>query len=191
MLVDTICPLCDHPGSVEDPYKELQRIVLRSYGLSEYQKIVQWLDHPGLGVNKPSVLLDQLNTLQPPSIVEVQKVLFLRKMPTYIRDMINLKNYHHRPMQSDLGEQKPGPGRHRQCRNNPVAALPGLRQSPQLIAILRQVANTRSSPGRLRRQLLFLPLQIPHLHCRRLLRVHLLTPPPRYRTYVRHRYVYP
>jgi hypothetical protein len=49
------------------------------------------LDHPGLGTNKPSFLRDQLNTLQPSSMEEIQKVLFLRKMPAYIRDMVNLQ----------------------------------------------------------------------------------------------------
>ncbi len=100
-LVDTIIPLWDDPGSVEDPWKELQRIVLCSYSLSEHQKIIKWLDHPGLGADKSSVLMDQLTALQPSSIVEVQKILFLRKMPTYIRDMINLKDFQNLPALKD------------------------------------------------------------------------------------------
>ncbi len=74
---------------------------MRSSSLSKHQKIVEWLDHPGLGVNKPSILMDQLNTLQPSSIVEVQKILFLRKMPAYIRDMINLKDFQDLPALTD------------------------------------------------------------------------------------------
>ncbi len=40
-LVDTIGPFCDHPSIVDGLYVELQRIVLRSYGLSEHH-IVKW-----------------------------------------------------------------------------------------------------------------------------------------------------
>jgi hypothetical protein len=55
--------------------------------------MVKWLDHPGIGSNKPSVLWDQLNTLQPATVKEIQTVLFLRKMPRYIRDMINPRQF--------------------------------------------------------------------------------------------------
>jgi hypothetical protein len=51
------------------------------------------LDHPGLGANKPSVLMDKLNTLKPTSVDEIQKVLFLRKMPAHIRDIVNLRDF--------------------------------------------------------------------------------------------------
>jgi hypothetical protein len=40
-LVDTIGPLCDDPSTAEDPYAELQRIVLRPYGLSDRQRTVK------------------------------------------------------------------------------------------------------------------------------------------------------
>jgi hypothetical protein len=87
-----IGPLCKNLSAVDDPYAELQRKVLLSYGLSDYQRTVKWLDHPDLVVgsnNRPSVLWDQLDALQPDSIEEVQKVLFLRKLPAYIRDRVN------------------------------------------------------------------------------------------------------
>jgi hypothetical protein len=61
MLVDTIVPLCDNPNAVANPYAEFQNTVLHSYGLSAHQRTVKWLDHHGLGSNKPSVLMDQLN----------------------------------------------------------------------------------------------------------------------------------
>jgi hypothetical protein len=126
-LVDTIVPFWDNPGSVEDTCKELQRIVLRSYSLSEHQKIVKWLDHPCLGANKPSVLMDQLNTLQPSFIVEVQKILFLCKMPAYIRDMINLRDFQDLPALTDqcLEILESRSGRRRRRRGDSMAALPG------------------------------------------------------------------
>ncbi len=117
-LVDTIGPLCDDPGSVEDLYKKLQRIVLHSYDLSEHQKIVKWLDHPGLGANKQSVIMDRLNTLQLSSIVEVQKILFLRKMPAYIRNMINLKDFQDLPSLTDRCNKI------WECRSQDLAAEP-------------------------------------------------------------------
>jgi hypothetical protein len=49
----------------------------------------KWLDHPGLGNNRPSVLWDQLNALQQATVKEIQTVLFLHKLPRYIRDLIN------------------------------------------------------------------------------------------------------
>ncbi len=96
MLVDTIGPLWDDPGSVEDPYirtRNFSALFCTSTASANMQKIVKWLDHPGQSANKPSVLMDQLNALQPSSIVEVQKIMFLRKMPAYIRNMINLKDF--------------------------------------------------------------------------------------------------
>jgi hypothetical protein len=89
-LINVVGQLCDNPTTVADPYAELQAILLRSYSLSADQKTARRLDHPGLGANKPSVLMDQLTALRPDSLDGVQKVIFFRKMPTYIRDAVNL-----------------------------------------------------------------------------------------------------
>jgi hypothetical protein len=48
-LVNTIGPHSDDPSDSADPDAELQHIVLRSYGLSNHQRMVKWLEHPGLG----------------------------------------------------------------------------------------------------------------------------------------------
>ncbi len=68
--------------------------MLRSYGLSDHQRTVKWLDHPGLGANQPSVLMGKLNALKLTSVDEIQKVLFLRKMPAHaivdLRDIPDL-----------------------------------------------------------------------------------------------------
>ncbi len=37
--------------------------------------------------------MDQLNALKPTSVEEIQKVLFLRKMPTHIRDIVNPRDF--------------------------------------------------------------------------------------------------
>jgi hypothetical protein len=67
----TIGPLCDILTRSLPPYAELQYTVLRSYGLGAHQRTIKWLDHPGLGSNKPSVLMDQLKALKPDPLDEV------------------------------------------------------------------------------------------------------------------------
>jgi hypothetical protein len=76
-----------------DPYQELQDILLRSYGLSASQRTSKWPDHPGCGNNRPSVMWDRLTALQPATVKEIQTVLFLRKLPRYIRDLINPREF--------------------------------------------------------------------------------------------------
>jgi hypothetical protein len=92
-LIDSIGPLCRNPSAYADPYQELQDILLRSYGVSASQRTGKWLDHPGLGNNKPSVLWDQFNALQPATVKEIQTVLFLCKLPHFIRDLINPREF--------------------------------------------------------------------------------------------------
>ena len=79
-IMDTSGHLCDDPAAVEDPYVELQDILVRSYGLSAAQKTARLLDHPGLGTNKPSVMMDQLVAMRPDSVDDIICVLFLRKL---------------------------------------------------------------------------------------------------------------
>jgi hypothetical protein len=88
-LIDSIGPLCKRPATYLDPYQELQGILLRSYGLSTSQRTGKWLDHPGCSNNRPSVMWDNLTALQPATVKEIQTDLFLRKLPCYIRDLIN------------------------------------------------------------------------------------------------------
>jgi hypothetical protein len=95
LLIDTIDPLCREPSSYRDPCRELQDILLRSYGLRAAQRTGKWLDYPGCGNNRPSVMWDNLIALKPSSVKEIQTVLFLLKLPHHIRNLIN--------MQRDLG----------------------------------------------------------------------------------------
>ncbi len=66
-LTDSIGPLCKRPASYLDPYQELQDVLLRSYGLSASQRTRKWLDHPGCGNNRPSVMWDN-PALQPATV---------------------------------------------------------------------------------------------------------------------------
>jgi hypothetical protein len=60
---------------------------------------VKWLDHPSLGANKPLVLMDKLNALKPALVDKIQKVL--RKMPAYIRDIVNPRDFPDLPALTD------------------------------------------------------------------------------------------
>jgi hypothetical protein len=92
-LIDTNGALCDDQTAVADSYMELQNILLRSYRLSATQKDARLLDHPGLGSNNLFVLMDQLNTLKPDSLDDIMQVLFFRKMPGCIQDVLNPRDY--------------------------------------------------------------------------------------------------
>ena len=65
-LIATVRPLSRDPSAFSDPYKELQEILLRSYGLSAAQMTSRWLDYPMCGNTRPSVIWDNpLTVLQP------------------------------------------------------------------------------------------------------------------------------
>ncbi len=88
-LITTAHPLSRDTTAVGDPYKELQELFLRSYGLTAEQMTSKWLDYPMCGDTRPSVLWDNLTALQTASVKEAQTVLFLRKLPHHIRSLIN------------------------------------------------------------------------------------------------------
>jgi hypothetical protein len=88
-LITTICPLSRDPTAISNPYKELQELLLCSCGLSATQMTSRWLDYPMCGETRPSVMWDNLTALQPTTVKEAQTVLFLRKLPCHIRNLIN------------------------------------------------------------------------------------------------------
>jgi hypothetical protein len=92
-LIATVCPLSRNPTAVSDPYKELQELLLRSYGLSAEQMTNKWLDYPMCGDTRPSVLWDNLTAMQPESVKDAQTALFLRKLPRHISNLINLRAF--------------------------------------------------------------------------------------------------
>jgi hypothetical protein len=88
-LIDTVRPLSRDPTAVSNPYKELQELLLRSYGLNDEQMTNKWLDYPMCGDTRPSVLWDNLTALQLASMKDAQTALFLRKLPRHISYVIN------------------------------------------------------------------------------------------------------
>jgi hypothetical protein len=89
LLIATVRPLSRNPTAVSDPSRELQELLLRSYGLSTEQITNKWLDYPMCGNTRPSVLWDNLTALQPESKEDAQTVLFLRKLLRHISNLIN------------------------------------------------------------------------------------------------------
>jgi hypothetical protein len=53
-LIATVRPLSKDPSAFRDTYKELQDILLRSYGLSVTQMTGKWLDYPCASTPGPS-----------------------------------------------------------------------------------------------------------------------------------------
>jgi hypothetical protein len=92
-LITTVCQLAKVPSSYRNPYQELQDILLRSYSLSVAQMTSKWLDYPMCGNTRPSVMWDNLTALQPATVKEVQTVLFLRKLPRHIRNLIDTRAF--------------------------------------------------------------------------------------------------
>jgi hypothetical protein len=88
-LITTVRPLSRDPTTVNHPYKELQELLLRSYGLSAEQMTSKWLDYPMCGDARPSVLWDNLTALQPATVKDAQTVLFIRKLQRHISNLIN------------------------------------------------------------------------------------------------------
>ncbi len=88
-LIATVRLLPRDPTAVSDLYKELQELLLRSYGLSSAQMTSKWLDYLMCGNTRPSIMWDNLTALQPATVKEVQTVLFLRKSPRHNRNLIN------------------------------------------------------------------------------------------------------
>ncbi len=71
-LIATVRPLSRDPTAFSDPYKELQELLLRSYGLSATRMTGKWLDYPKCGNTRPSVMWDNLTALQPATVKEAQ-----------------------------------------------------------------------------------------------------------------------
>jgi hypothetical protein len=55
-LIATVHPLSRDPTAIGEPYKGLQELLLRSYGLSAAQMTSRWLDYPMCGNTRPSVM---------------------------------------------------------------------------------------------------------------------------------------
>jgi hypothetical protein len=52
-FITTVRPLSRDPTTVSDPYKELQELLLRSYGLSTALMTSKWLDYRLCGNTRP------------------------------------------------------------------------------------------------------------------------------------------
>jgi hypothetical protein len=88
-LIATVRPLSRDPTSVSEPYKELQELLLRSYDLSAEQMTSKLAGLPDVRQHQALILWDNLTAPQLATVKEAQTVLFLRKLPRHIRNLIN------------------------------------------------------------------------------------------------------
>ena len=92
-IMPSIAHLCREVNTLEDPYGDLRRLIVKAYGLSPLQRTEKLLDYPNLGTMKPSVLWDQLRALMPSTLEEIQLALFYRRLPAYIRDAVGTRKF--------------------------------------------------------------------------------------------------
>ena len=82
-------------AAFNDPYEELKQRLCRAYGRTEQQKVNDLLDLPPLGIEKPSILMDNILSLwQDTSTKMTSKLLlgmFLHRLPEQMR--AQLANY--------------------------------------------------------------------------------------------------
>jgi hypothetical protein len=73
-----------------DAYNRLKARLLSTYGKTDWELATALYDHPGLGDNKPSHLMNSLLSMLPPgeSPGVLFLTLFMRRLPTYIRDQL-------------------------------------------------------------------------------------------------------
>ena len=83
-MFDTISDIQQASATSEDPYGELKTRLTNSFGLGKEARLAAFLDHPGLGDFKPSVLLDRIWALRPDSVDAIAYAIFYRRLPAYI-----------------------------------------------------------------------------------------------------------
>jgi hypothetical protein len=89
--LDAVAPVIntieDH---TTDAYHRLKAKLLSAYAKTDWELANDLYDHPGLGDNKPSQLMNSLLALLPPDDQPgiLFLALFMRRLPTYIRDQL-------------------------------------------------------------------------------------------------------
>jgi hypothetical protein len=83
------------PADGEDIYERLKSRLLSSHGRSKWKLANQLLDHPALGDNRPSALMDSMLAILPPGEQAgvVFLAMFLRRLPTDLRDHLAGKDF--------------------------------------------------------------------------------------------------
>ena len=81
-IVAIIKDVVNHFTAFNDPYEELKQCLCRAYSLTEQQKVNDLLDFPPLGVEKPSVLMDNILSLWPDTSTKMTSKLLLPEKPT-------------------------------------------------------------------------------------------------------------
>jgi hypothetical protein len=80
-MYDTYSDIQEAADDLDDPYGALKERLTKSFGMSKAQRLDAYLAHPGLGSDKPSVLIDRMFALQPDDIADVTWALIYRHLP--------------------------------------------------------------------------------------------------------------
>ena len=111
----------------------------------------KWLDYRMCGNTRPSFIWDHLTTLQPATVTEVQTVLFLRKLPHHIRNLINPWAFKEpEDLIQRCNEIWEGPDHGRGCRSEAALSLP--RGPPLPLSVPRERVRRRQSLAAAARQ---------------------------------------
>ncbi len=82
-------------NELPDPFKTVKDRLCQSFERSPFDLCSEIIDHPPLGADKPSVLLDKMIILLPPdeSQGHLFQTHFLRRLPTNIRQHLSHKTF--------------------------------------------------------------------------------------------------
>lgn len=150
-------------------YHRLKERLLRRYAPSKWQLVYQVLDHPGIGDQRPSQLLDSMLALlpagEPPGLLF--QGLFLRRLPSEIRDHVAAGDYRTVREMAAVADQL------WDARREAPASISAVRgQSPS-----RRGKNRYSSPSGSRRDVTPGPDGLCYYHSRFKKRAHKCQPP--------------
>ncbi len=90
-IAPSVAHLCRNVNTLADLNADLCTLIVNSYGFSPGQCTNRLIDFPSLGAVKPSVLWDQMWALRPDSVDDIMLAFFFRRMPSYIRDVVNTR----------------------------------------------------------------------------------------------------
>ncbi len=90
-LADVFCKINELP----DPFKTVKDCLCQSFERSPFDLCSEIINHPPLGSDKPSVLLDKMIILLPPDEPQghLFQTHFLRRLPTNIRQHLSHKSF--------------------------------------------------------------------------------------------------
>jgi hypothetical protein len=85
----SIRSLVSNPGAYADPYAELRARLCQVWGKTKWERCDALLDHPGLGADRPSVMVARMEQLKPADLEDLYLALILRRLPISMREHLS------------------------------------------------------------------------------------------------------